>query len=556
MVPVGTPLAAGDYYTTLLVDPATTESGDGRHFTRITDAIAAARAGRIARNEKTSPQAACRVTISVSAGTYRGSFIADPNLELFPLVLDVPKVTLEGGLRMQLDARNRATGSALVPAAVTTLQPTAPLAGGTSPQAIVIVTDSSNGFHGDGINDTRGDDVTIRGFSFRSGHASGATTGGGLGIFALRAQNLVVSENRFEPLFGSALDFRASTATVEKNSVSNLDPGSCAVCVAGPGDYQVTGNLIVRSGIVGVSVTAVGAHASLPAPPGVRPYQLPSSAAVSGTVENNLIRDQVQVPVGTAVRISAIGSGAATVPQQSTVGVFDNELVHNRFGMIFDGGFPPSNTNPSLPTGNLAVTLGGNTFTGSCQSNLYVAFGRHTRGLTGTNTPAALRGYVKQSTYSINLGGDLPWSAAWYDHPAADTLSGVTLNNALVVDGVAIPTGNRTAYTAASCPAAPPQPVVGYIGLKNSDDVGTKFDLRGEILRNGVVIATGDLNGVSGGSSGFNNAVQRTIAAAVSSLPDYAAGDELAVRISVRIAVGVSGHSSGTARLGMGMSRQ
>jgi hypothetical protein len=83
-IPAGTLLAPGDYYTTLLVDPATTASGDGRHFIRITDAIAAARAGRIARNEKTTPQAACRITISVSAGTYRGSFIADPGIELSP----------------------------------------------------------------------------------------------------------------------------------------------------------------------------------------------------------------------------------------------------------------------------------------------------------------------------------------------------------------------------------------------------------------------------------------------------------------------------------------
>src|SRR5207342_1470653 len=49
-----------------------------------------------------------------------------------------------------------------------------------------------------------------------------------------------------------------------------------------------------------------------------------------------------------------------------------------------------------------------------------------------------------------------------------------------------------------------------WLGLKNSDDVGTNFDLLAEILRNGVVIGSGQANNVSGGS-GFNNAVQRAI---------------------------------------------
>ena len=38
-------------------------------------------------------------------------------------------------------------------------------------------------------------------------------------------------------------------------------------------------------------------------------------------------------------------------------------------------------------------------------------------------------------------------------------------------------------------------------------DVGTYFDLRVELLKNGVVVASGQVDGVSGGSSGFNNAI-------------------------------------------------
>jgi hypothetical protein len=90
-----------------------------------------------------------------------------------------------------------------------------------------------------------------------------------------------------------------------------------------------------------------------------------------------------------------------------------------------------------------------------------------------------------------------------------------------------------------------------WLGLKNSDDVGTKFDVLVEVLKNGAVVGTGQLNAVPGGSSGFNNAVLRTVAVAMGTT-HYETGNVLAIRVSVRIAVGVSGHRSGTARLWFG----
>jgi hypothetical protein len=95
-------------------------------------------------------------------------------------------------------------------------------------------------------------------------------------------------------------------------------------------------------------------------------------------------------------------------------------------------------------------------------------------------------------------------------------------------------------------------PVTGrvWLGLKNSDDVGTRFDVMAEVLKNGTVIGTGQTNNVPGGSSGFNNAVLRAIDIALSASPVLVGtGDSLSIRLSVRIAVGVAGHRSGTARL-------
>ena len=91
-------------------------------------------------------------------------------------------------------------------------------------------------------------------------------------------------------------------------------------------------------------------------------------------------------------------------------------------------------------------------------------------------------------------------------------------------------------------------PAQVWVGLKNSDDVGTKFDLLAEVFKNGTSIGSGQLNDVSGGSSGFNNARIDLINLALSQAVRIATGDTLTIRLSVRVAA-TSGHRSGTARL-------
>ena len=90
-----------------------------------------------------------------------------------------------------------------------------------------------------------------------------------------------------------------------------------------------------------------------------------------------------------------------------------------------------------------------------------------------------------------------------------------------------------------------------WLGLKNSDDVGTYFDLKAEVYRNGSLVGSGESDGLRGGSSGFNNAVLRTVDLALSSpgTDPACSGDTLSIKLSVRISEIVKGHRSGTARL-------
>jgi hypothetical protein len=86
-----------------------------------------------------------------------------------------------------------------------------------------------------------------------------------------------------------------------------------------------------------------------------------------------------------------------------------------------------------------------------------------------------------------------------------------------------------------------------WVGLKNSDDVGLRFDFLVEVYRNGQLIGSGQLDNQAGGSSGFNNAILRTVAIIQSQPASFLPGDQLSVKLSVR--AGPTGHVSGNARL-------
>ena len=92
-------------------------------------------------------------------------------------------------------------------------------------------------------------------------------------------------------------------------------------------------------------------------------------------------------------------------------------------------------------------------------------------------------------------------------------------------------------------------PATVWVGLKNSDGVGLRLDLRAELLVNGALEASGEVSNVSAGSSGFNNALLNSVAMLMTSGPvEIPAGDEIAVRVSTRRTCAGGGHNSGTAR--------
>ena len=92
-------------------------------------------------------------------------------------------------------------------------------------------------------------------------------------------------------------------------------------------------------------------------------------------------------------------------------------------------------------------------------------------------------------------------------------------------------------------------PAKVWVGLTNSDDVGVSFDVQATLKLNGADIGTGQVDGVAGLGSGFNNARLVTIPLSAVPAGDFASGDVVALEILVRTACVGSRHASGSARV-------
>jgi len=98
-------------------------------------------------------------------------------------------------------------------------------------------------------------------------------------------------------------------------------------------------------------------------------------------------------------------------------------------------------------------------------------------------------------------------------------------------------------------------PAKAWVGLKNSDDIGLKVDLQVDVFKNDRLLASGQLDNTSPGSSRFSRSKLKTIALGLTGEPfDFASGDALKMRLSVRNACSASPHNSGTVRLWYGGS--
>lgn len=421
--------ARGGYLTELRVD-RTLSRNSPPAFRRISDALVEARRLRREVDPKNGP--GCRITIAVAPGVYVGATTgADTTKEALPFVLDVRDVTVRGSYDVALDSAGRPRGPATAATGTTIIAtPQLALVGGLTLQTRYsepfFLVNSENGVGGDG--------AVIEGFVMRSGHAATDTSTAGSGVMTFRAANVIVQRNSFEGNFSERVDLRGGSATVVRN-FSSGPGGTCDICVAGPGVFDVSSNTLRDGGVPGILVVPA---LLLPAPSGVNQFIPPSPSFASVSITNNEISGHQRLPVGVGIRLAAIGNGASNVQGISQLVIRNNYVHHNRFGIMVEGGFPITGVGLR---GDAIVEITGNVFASQCQTNLYVAFTRHSAGLGLANQP-----YLQNSSYRLTLGPDAPWDRAWYAN-----LGG--FGNTLTVNGAPIANGQQTAYDAAkSCP--------------------------------------------------------------------------------------------------------
>jgi hypothetical protein len=420
-------LGHGDYITTMLVGPDSKLVGDSIHFARITDALAAAAAARASHVE--SEEEMCRITIEVAGGTYEGtaSVPAPEGMEQFPLIVDIPMITLQGSLLMEPDANGRPTNEFSGQSSVLAAREPLPIVDDVSTPIII-----ANGHPGG----TSGNGLVISGFRFRSGNDSLMVDGGaGQAIFGARVERLRIEGNSFGPGFTESIDLRASDADVVNNYLTGT-AGTCDICLAGPGDYLAQWNKLEAGGIPGITVDG---PVGLPVPDAVEPLELPSTAETRAILENNEIDSHLRVPVGVGIRVDALGVGAPDVLSHVHARIQDNVLVRNRFGIIIHAAFPVEGT--ALHAG-VDVDVAGNTIEESCEAKLLVSLSRHQTALGLRELP-----YLRNSTFIIDLDETLPWSDVWYSHPAG-------YGNTLVVNGETVANGARQFYDPEGCPGS------------------------------------------------------------------------------------------------------
>jgi hypothetical protein len=91
-------------------------------------------------------------------------------------------------------------------------------------------------------------------------------------------------------------------------------------------------------------------------------------------------------------------------------------------------------------------------------------------------------------------------------------------------------------------------PAQVWLGVKTGGDAGTMFDLLVEVLRNGVLVGSGQLNDAAVGGVNVNSALQQTINLAALPSTGFRTGDVLSIRLSARIATS-SPNKNGAIRL-------
>ncbi|HSX16125.1 MAG TPA: PKD domain-containing protein [Candidatus Saccharimonadales bacterium] len=316
------------------------------------------------------------------------------------------------------------------------------------------------------------------------------------------------------------------------------------------GSYTITVSVTDNGGLSGTSTGSGGGVVVNNPAPVVPPITPPSNSGQGGTTVINVPFSDYGNQGHTATVNWGDGSGDQSVPVSGSD--FSSGHTYTAPGTytvtvtVTDSQGATTTQTLTITVLNVAPTLGTINFPGSVAVNspnsLSVNFTDPGTIDTHTATINWGDGHTTNGTVTESHGSGSVSGNHTYTAPGPYTVTVTVTDN----NGGA---GNKTFSTTAVNQLSALNPAGIWIGLKNSDDVGTKFDLKVDAYSGSTLVASGELDSFAGGSSGFNNAHLASIPFSSFAPVSLPSGTVLNLTVSVRNACVGSGHTSGTARL-------
>ncbi len=188
------------------------------------------------------------------------------------------------------------------------------------------------------------------------------------------------------------------------------------------------------------------------------------------------------------------------------------------------------------------ITTGGNAFlAGGYNATISSSFGNPIggraawSGLSGgtTTAPTYITSTINLPASANGQSVQLKWRAASDNSVAASGSPGVRIDN-VVVSGIVYVCCELPDLTTLS-------PAKLWVGLKNSDDQGTQFDIKVEVLKNGTAVASGLQRCMTGLTRNPNLAKETNVAWDPFASLTYGSGDVLGFRVSTRVGTNPDG---------------
>ncbi len=419
----------------IFVNAAANQNGDGsaeNPYRRITDAVERARATRQTSDKK--------IIIHVARGVYVGSYDAarlasNPNLEVLPIILNVPQLVLRGGTVLDEDSLGLPTGTDAESETIITADRALGLG-----QSLLLIAPTTDGMDGNR--------VTVAGFVLDA--ISGNSNLRGRGIIVERVSDFAIRRNVIRHTY-TGLQTRLASGVIEANLfLSNyangvgIEGGS----IVDPAQVTVRANRATQN-LEGLILGVVA---------NTFPLQLGANTLavmpLQTTFDRNNAHDQNNIPDRLDATVIAndfsnnrsgglrcfflspqfYNTQDETQPITGTIiaTIGDNSFNGNGdYGIIVDAGFPFRNT-PRQFTGVFIATFENNDLAGNGRAPAFFGFTRVFVSLG--NAPRALFKYLQQSSFDVT-DEDGEFAVFDFDNPTIDPFDGAELLNTLTING-------------------------------------------------------------------------------------------------------------------------